>query len=235
VLKFQIDDLATVREADRTHYVKGEDGKFRLDVSDHPDAARVNEFRTNNIQLQKDAEAWKGVDLVAAKAALANAAKGDGDAVVALKLELATAKSTAAAAQAKADRSVLRDSLRQKALAAGVLPAALDIFLDKAEAVFEVKGDSVQARPNIFSKGKPGDALTPDEYVTNAITELPFLFGKSSGGGSSPHKSSGSGPSDGRQVLRDPSPKQLGEHSRAIARGEMRVEYSDSGNSKGQV
>ena len=65
-----------------------------------------------------------------------------------------------AEAQKKNDRSVLRDTVGAKGLAAGVLPAALDVFLDKAERAFEIKNDTVQPKA-----GGPSDV---DEFILKA-------------------------------------------------------------------
>ncbi len=231
-LKFVLDTLDGVPSADAKHYAKGEDGKYRLAVDGHPDTAKVSEFRSSNVELLKERDALKtryaDIDPDAVKAdrlklsELANA----GGRVAQLEGELTRERAARTNAEQQADRSRVRDVLRVKATAAGVLPAAVDILLDKADPVFTMDGDVVKAKPNIFSPTRPGEPLTPDEWLTGATKQFSFLFGRSTGSGADPKP--GGGSSDGRTVLRNPTPQQLGdpENSKLIAQGKIRVEYS---------
>ena len=234
-LKPVIDRLEDIALPLREHYVKAEDGKFRLALDgEHPDTAKVREFRDSNTRLMAEVEPLKakvkqfeGIDPAAIAADKAKAAELDATKaqLAARDAELATEKAARADAQKKADRGLLRDALRTKLLSVGVLPAALDIALDKAEPVFEVKDDAVVARPDHFSKAKPGEPLTPDEWILGAIKEFPFLWKQSSGGGASPTSSLFGGTS-GQNVLKDPTPQQLGQHAADIKSGKLKVEYS---------
>lgn len=215
-LKFTINDPVEVPGNLREHYAKAEDGKFHLALDGHPDAARVAEFRSNNIALKQQLAKYEAVDLDEYAKLKAHAA--DPDAIVALRLELEAEKGKVASAQAKADRAVLREKLRDKLLAAGVLPAALDIALDKAEPAFTITGSEVTTRP--------GGPLNVDEFILSAITEFPFLFGASRGGGSIGSKPSVLGAPAHPNVLRNPSPQDLGKHSHDIKSGKMKVEYT---------
>jgi len=231
-LKFVIDALVEVPGPMRDLYKPTADGKFSLDITDHPDTAKVKEFREHNIGLTKLKEKWGDLDPVAvkakldafgdldpvaAKAAIAKLAAGDGEDVVALKLALATEKGRAASAQAKADRGVLREALRDKLLAAGVLPAALDIALDKAEPVFTLTGDVLVA--------KAGGPASVDEWILSATSDFAFLFAPSRGGSASP-KASVLGAHSNAHVLKNPSANDLGKFASEIASGRMRVENS---------
>ncbi len=220
-LKFVVDSIDEIDTSLRSHYVE-ENGKFTLVTQgDHP---KVAEFRDKNVALLKAAAKFDGIDL--------DAIKGDRDKIAALEAKLATTpqleselqveRTARVAAEVKANRAVLRDTLRATALAAGVLPAALDILLDKAEPAFEVKNDGVQAR--VFSASRPGELMTPQEWVAGAIHEFPFLFGASSGSGSHPKRGGGTG--DGKRVLTNPTPQDLGRHASEIARGTVRIEYT---------
>lgn len=224
-LKLMIDKLEDVEAALRSHYVE-ENGKFYLATQgEHP---KVAEFRATNVALLKERDdlrtRFEGIDPETVKAdrlKLAELDKAKPDVRIAeLETALATEKAANADAQKRATVSLMRDTLRPKLLAAGALPAALDIALDKAPSVFTVVGDVVQARPNTFSKTRPGEPLTPDDWVLQTIVEFPFLFAPSSGGGS------GSGSKNSQTTateLRDPTPAELGQHSAAIAAGTMRV------------
>lgn len=65
-LKFQVDDIETVDEAHRSLY-KEVDGKFQLDVEGASSKAKIDSFRNNNIELQKELDTIKtqinGLDL----------------------------------------------------------------------------------------------------------------------------------------------------------------------------
>jgi hypothetical protein len=116
--------------------------------------------------------------------------------------------------------------LQAKAVAAGVLPAALDILLQKAESLFEVTNGAVQARPNTFSPSRPGELLTVDEWVTGATQEFPFLFATSGGGGAPARHGAPGRTNDGKKVLTDPTSRELGQYASEIAKGTVRVEYT---------
>jgi hypothetical protein len=226
-LKLMIDKLEDVEAALRSHYVE-ENGKFYLATQgEHP---KVAEFRTTNVALLKERDdlrtRFEGIDPETVKPALAKLAeleKAKPDVRIAeLETALATEKAANADAQKRATRSILRDTLRPKLLAAGALPAALDIALDKADC-FIVVNDAVQAKPNTFSKTRPGEPITPDDWIADTVREFPFLFGPTTGGGSGPgNKNSQTSATE----LRDPTPADLGRYSAEIAAGTMRVVHS---------
>jgi len=225
------------------YYTKTTDGTFTLAV--HPDTAKLAEFRANNIALKQKLSAFEGIDpaeYAAMKAERAtddaadDAADAADDAAAAAnqqqltdlqsQLAAATTKLAASAAletqlaeaQKKADRGVLREKLRDKLLAAGVLPAALDIALDKAEPAFTITDDVVTA--------KPGGPLNVEEFILSATTEFPFLFAPSRGGGASPQAVLGA--RSNAHVLRDPSPQDLGKYASEIRSGKMKVEFTNA-------
>ena len=230
-LKFAVDTLEDVPAPLREHYVKEGDQFILATHGDHP---KVREFRSSNIELMKERDALKtkyadiDPDVVRAdrlKLAELQKAKPT-ERITALESELAAEKAARMEAQQQADRSRVRDVLRDKATAVGVLPAAIDILLDKADPVFTMDGDVVKAKPNIFSPTRPGEPLTPDEWMDSAIKDFAFLFGRSSGGGASP--AAGGGGTTNVHELRDPTPRQLGQYASDIASGKMRVVYSNS-------
>lgn len=242
-MKTVLDDTVSVIGPLREYYMKGADGKFYLSLDGEPfgyvKAEKLSEFRANNIDLMRERDdlhaRLEGVDLdaakaalakvaafgdldpVAARAALAKVAAGDADDVAKLKLDLATAQGAAAAAHAKADRAFLREKLGSKLLAAGALPAALDITLDKAEPIFSVKNDVL-----ITKAGGPASA---DEWILTAITDFPFLFAASSGGGGRPVAPSRLG-STASATLLNPTPQELGKHAADIKSGKMKIEIT---------
>jgi hypothetical protein len=212
MLKFVIDRLEDVDPPLRAHYV-AQDGKFHLAMQgDHP---KVVEFRTSNVELLKEREALK--------AKLTDLERANPDArISALETALAAEKAARTQAQEQADKSRVRDVLRVKALAAGVLPGAVDILLDKAASTFTMEGDAVKARPDKFSPTRPGELLSTDEWIASATKEFSFLFGPSSGSGAET-RPGGSGSSTTVRELRNPTPQQLGEFAAEIKAGRVKV------------
>jgi hypothetical protein len=215
-LNFTITDPAAIPGPLREYYTKGADGKFTLDVDGHPDTGRVSEFRSSNVELLKERDALK------TKYAELEQAGGR---VSALEAELAAEKKARTEAEQQAGKSRVRDALRGSALAAGALPGALEILLDRAVSTFTIDGDSVRAKPNIFSPTRPGELLTVEEWLVGEMKTSAFLFKPSSGGGGGDARPGGGG-GDGKTVLKNPTPQQLGEHATAIRQGTVRVEYS---------
>jgi hypothetical protein len=215
-LKFVIDRLEDVDEGLRPHYVQ-DNGKFRLDAQD----PRVPEFRDNNIAKNKELEAlrakYEGVDPDAAKADRLKLAELEKAAprVAELEAQLAAEKSRSADAR-------VRDAFRVKVTAVGAEPKGVDMLANMAAPLFTIEGDLLKARPDTFSPTRPGEPLTANEWVANAVAEYPFLFAASTGGGAAPSKYVASRGNE----LRDPTPQQLGQHAGDIAAGRMRVTYS---------
>ena len=219
-LKYEIDKLEDVDEGMRPHYVKTDAGKFRITLDgEPPDSAKVAEFRATNVTLMKERDElrtrFEGIDpetVKADRAKLAELKKAKPDVRIAeLETALATEKAASAEAQKRATRSVLRDTLRTKLLAVGVLPAAVDIALDKADPVFAVVNDTVQAKPNTFSKTRPGEPLTPDDWIrghdsssSHSCSRRPVAVAPAPVAGIRRRAAT---------ELRDPTPAELGEHS----------------------
>lgn len=259
-----VDSLDKVPEAARGFY-EPKDGKHVLILDGSPagfvpaaDLATANgkivEFRDTNIALLKEngelkplAEQFKGIDPVAAKAAIAKVAdlgkKGvkDVDDIAALVLSAVTAavaplqqkleanETQTAAERKRADDLTLRTTIGDKFLKAGGKQGAVDYIVSKAAEAFKVDAGKVAALPNQFSADKPGTALGIDEWITRATKEHDFAFEPSGGSGAAGSKGVGADPRRaGQQVLTDPTPKQLGQFGKEIAAGKMRVEYTNS-------
>jgi hypothetical protein len=148
--------------------------------------------------------------------------------VAELEAALAGEKAARTASEQKATRARVRDHLRPKALAVGAQPAAVEMLLDKGEGLFHVSGDAVVAKPNTFSRNRPGEAMTPEDWLAEAVHDLPFLFLPSSGGGASSTRPAATSTSRGRE-LRDPSPQDLGRYAKEIKSGEMHIVNSSDG------
>lgn len=213
---------------------------------------KVVEFRDKNIALLQEVgvlkplkDQFEGIDPVAAKDALAKVAalgkKGVKDvddittlvqsalsaALAPLQKELADGKVATAAERARADKSVLRSSIGEEFVKAGGKAKAMDYIVEKAAAAFEVVDGIVKAQANKFSAEKPGEALSITEWLASAAKDHDFAFEPSGGGGANPKPGSGNvGLKAGQTILLDPTPRQLGENSKDIALGKVKVQYS---------
>ena len=212
---------------------------------------KLVEFRDNNILLKKQVDELlpikakvEGLDIDAAKAALVKVAdlekRGVKDvsdlqpiiaaAMKPLQDQLQLITTSAAEERKKNDDLVLRTAIGDAFIKAGGEPAALDYIVSKAKAgIFNVEAGVVKAAANLFSADKPSEPLSVAEWLTRQTKESSFAFKPSAGSGANPIPPGG-GPSRpaGQLVLKDPTPQQLGEHSKDIRDGKMRVEYTNA-------
>jgi hypothetical protein len=225
MLKRSISSLSDVPNSLREHYAKQTDGTFKLEADEHPDTAKLAEFRDSNVILLKERDALKaqyeGID-EEYKTLKAKAAAGDGAELAAVRAELATEKTARAAAQAAADASVLKSTVTDAFLKAGGRPKALGYIVAQAAPVFTVVNGALKSTQ--FSPTRPGESLTLDEFIASQLKDSDFAFEASRGGGAT--GGGGGRSTSGVRELRDPTPQDLGKFSREIAAGEMRVVYS---------
>lgn len=214
---------------------------------------KVVEFRDNNIRLTQEVTElrplktqFEGIDPTAAREALTKVAdlgkkgvKGADDvaalvaasveaAIKPLKDQLQTQTQQTEAERKRADESVLRSSVTEKFLKAGGKAKAVDYILNAAKEAFTVESGTVKALSTKFSTERPGEPLGMDEWLTSMAREHDFAFEGSTGSGAAP-VSGVRGTSTvraGQTILKDPTPQELGAHSKDIAQGKMRVEYS---------
>ena len=145
-----------------------------------------------------------------------------------LKTQLTEVTTREAGAQERADKLLLKDQVGTKFLSAevGGEPGALDFILSKTDGVFKVDNGQLVALANQFSAVKPTEALGVDEWMGQQIKLYPFAFKASQGGGAPPANKNGLRP--GQQILRDPTPEQLGDPAIAkqIQEGKLKLEYT---------
>ncbi len=241
-LKYLIDDLVQVPEPDRSLYKPTPDGKFVLTIDGLPDTSKVNEFRARNIELMKATDVLKatvakfeGIDPDAAKAALANLAKFEGvdpDEYHTLKARPdATARAAELEASLAAEKAAhaatqLRHAVTAEFLKCGGRSSAIDFTAEAAAKVFAMKDGELTTTE--FSASNPSEKLSLAEWMTQRAKEADFTFLPSHGGGAGGRTASPVrfGASSNQKILKDPTPQQLGEHASAIARGEVKIEYS---------
>lgn len=226
-MKLYRDSLDGLPEWESTHYQPTADGRFTLvleeGIVELGASAKVAAFRDNNIALLKENDALKAEQ---ARLSELVAQEQPTDRVTELEAQLAQERTARASAEETMARARVRDALRLKALAAGAIPGAVDILLDRAAPFFTVTSDGeVVAKANTFSRTRPGEPMTIDDWLAEALKDLHFLFHRSSGGGAS---QSGRvvGTVPGVRELRDPSPQELGRYADDIRSGAVRVVHS---------
>jgi hypothetical protein len=240
-LKSMIDALTDVPEALREHYTP-RDGKFVLAAEGLVPAARVAEFRDNNIALTKKLEElttrFDGVDpdvfrdlsakaLEARGKKLIDAGKVDelvAERVGAMKTEHdkvvtgLTAKQAALTGQLEG--LVIDGALRDAASKAGVRPTAIDDVLLRGRSVFKLQdGRAVPMDGDKPIYGKSGDPMPIAEWVGGLSASAPHLFEASTGGGAR-----GASPGGGAAgtIARDDAKGFLANLDK-IAKGEVKV------------
>ena len=202
MLKFVIDTLDSVPEAVRSHYTE-RDGKFVLGVEGAVPKDRLDEFRSNNVDLKKRLEAFDGVDVEKYRSLTEQEAKirekklidaGKVEELLAERvgsmksehdkqIQVLTAANQAATGQL--EKLVIDGSIRDQAIKAGVRPTAIDDVLLRGRSVFRLQdGKAVPMDGDKPIYGKSGDPMGIDEWVGSLTDRAPHLFEPSQGGGS---------------------------------------------------
>jgi len=248
-LKATISSLSEVEESLHGEYEE-RDGKFVLKLDGEiPGFVRADDygelkqkvvlFRDNYTGLMKRAKEIAGVDemddaltplrstIESLKSKLAEASTDPNSqslqeqiqkAIKPLQEKLDRSEAERLTAQERASKALLRENIGAVLTKAGAQPNALGFLLDQSETVFEVKDDKVVARDGHFTEqGKP---TTPSDWLAAATKEFDFAFKRSSGGGASP---SNGEPAAGSNILRNPTPEQLGAHMDDISSGKIQI------------
>jgi len=202
-LKLVVEKLEDVPENFRNLY-KADNGKFVMDIEGAVPKERLDEFRTNNIQLQQQLDRLKDVDPAKYRELMDLDRRfkekqlieaGKVDEVVNLRvgamkeeLEGRLNSTTTELSKANQQLSVLMidNAVKTAALKAGVLPTALDDVVLRARGVYQMdKGQPVPKNDKgevIYGK----DGTTPmatDEWIVNLKKIAPHLFQGSQGSG----------------------------------------------------
>lgn len=213
--------------------------------------SKVVEFRDKNITLLQEVDTlrplktqFEGIDPAAAKEALAKVAelgkkgvKGADDIASMMKTavdaaikpfqdQLTATAATLETEKKRADESTLRSKVSEVFIKAGGKANALDFIVGEAKSVFKVEAGEVKAHDNKFSTDKPGELLGLTEWIGTQVKKNDFAFEASKGSGAIVGAQGNKTVMDARKVLTDPTPQQLGQFSKEIARGEMRVVYT---------
>lgn len=212
-LKHQLEKIEEVAEPLRAFYEAGQDGKYYLQVEGMVPKAKLDEFRDNNIELQRKITEYdtkfKDVDVVKYKELLAAQGKTPKeieDAVQA-RLRVAMEEHTEIVNNLQTDlgktrsqlETVLVDgTLKSEATKAGVLPTALDDVVLRGRLVYKMKDGKIVA---VNGEGQPlydKDGSSP-MAVTTWLKDLkknaPHLFAGMQGAGG--NGNGGRGPNGG--------------------------------------
>ena len=188
------------------------DGGFFLDVEGAVDKARLDEFRNNNLTLQKELdsfrEKYKGIDPEAIarleaekrKAEEARALKdGQIDQIVAGRLKPFQEKlSEQKATNEKLLQELSVVKINNAAIAAatkrGIRPTAIPDLASRARTVFRLDqhGKPIPYDGDAVRFGKDGlTPMTVDEWADHLVQEAPHLFETSAGSGAAGNSSGG--------------------------------------------
>lgn len=201
--KYQIAKLEDVPENARVLY-RQEGSGYVLDAEDIVPKTRLDEFRTNNIQLQQQLDALKHVDPTKyAELIKLQQEVEEGQLIKAGKLEevvnlrvtnmkkdletkLTTTESALQMANSQLSILMIDNAIRQEAVKNGALTTALDDVVLRARTVYSM--DKGQAVPKddkgqvIYGK----DGQTPmvmGDWIVNLKKAAPHLFAGSQGSG----------------------------------------------------
>jgi len=203
-LKAILESIEGVAPDVAKEYVKGEDGKFRLDVTGMVESSKLAEFRDNNISLKQQLEQFNGIDPTKYKelqgieqqlkeSKLVDAGKIDE--LVSVRTEqMKTQHSTEVnslsdklnVATRQLESLLIDSAVRSASTTAGVLPTAVDDILLRAKSVFKIQDG--QAVP-MNDKGQiiyGQDAVSPmtvAEWMKGVSKSAPHLFQGTTGGG----------------------------------------------------
>lgn len=185
-------------------YEEDGQGRWVLQVEGAVPKKQLDEFRTTNVTLRKQVEAYGDITPDLAKAAVAKKAEYEAGTdpkkidelvngrVAKMQEEHATAlkglQTENQGLKTQIGKTVIHSALTEAGTKAGVRPEAVADLIARGSSVFSLAedGKTVQA---LDADGNPvygtaGVALTPENYVKQLAKEAPHLFQTSTGGGS---------------------------------------------------
>jgi hypothetical protein len=218
--------------------------------------AKIVEFRNNNIALTNEVTElrplkakYEGIDPDEAKKAIEKvktfSKKGMQDAddldarlntmleaaLKPVKEQLAAAQTNEKAAADRANAMLFDSTVGDAAKLAGAQLKALKFLSGLAKDTFEIKDGTVVAKTGKFSKEKPGDPLTVEEWLKDQAVENTFAFEPSKGGGAGGAKPDAKPGQPvlkaGQTVLKNPTPQELGAAAKDIKDGKVKVVYDE--------
>jgi len=138
--------------------------------------------------------------------------------------ETARAASEKAAVE-RADRELLRSTITAAGMKAGIDDRAVADYVNRGMGIFKIVDGEVVARKGdapIFSKAKPAEILTVEEWASEELpADAPHLYKPSRGGGAGGN-TTGSGNVNKRVISADPL--EFGRNLEGIAKGDVIVQ-----------
>lgn len=216
MLKFILEaaDFEKLDEGHKSLYEADSAGRHVLQVDGAVPKSQLDEFRTNNVKLKKQVEAYGDITPEIAKELKDKKAEFEAGTdpkkieelvngkVAALKethaTEMATLQKDNQTLKAQRHQSLINAAITEAATKAGVEPSAIADVLARGSSVFSIgeDGESIQA---VDASGAPvygSDAqrLTPESWLGKLSKEAKHLFQPSGGGGANgPGKGGGGG------------------------------------------
>lgn len=219
-MKFKIAKLEDVEESLRKFYTQGSDGAYYLEVEGAVSKDRLDEFRNNNIELNRKLEAFKDLDPTKIRDMLETERKiaekklidaGDIDGLVAQRVSTMKndfdsryndLEGRYKTANRQLETLLIDNSVREVAAKIGVVPTAVDDVLLRAKTVFRVEDGAPVAKDSQGKTlyGKDGSSsLNIGEWLGGLKEQAPHLFGSSQGSGANNNR--GPGNTTGNQKL----------------------------------
>lgn len=252
MLKVFVKDLNKLPESLREHYVAS-DGGYVLDVDKKEYSDKINEFRTNNINLTNQLNAFGNItpesynqlktEYEKLKADPPKpSGKSENEDIERIKteyeqrLEQANTGKTEAEQRARTYQDALNGHIVDNVVAQAISnvgkihKGALPDVLRRAREVWRVNENGVPVAMNgeTVVYGADGKLpLTVEEYAQNLMQEAPYYFEGNSGGGAGGSGAAGSGGSGGNgpaTITREQFQNPSVEMISKVAKGELVVE-----------
>jgi hypothetical protein len=197
-LKIKVQKKDEIPAGFESAYVE-RDGVFVLDVEGgFVEKSKLEEFRTNNINLQKQLQSFEGIDAAKARELLAKQTeletgdlikKGDFKALIENQLapfrtQLESEKKRNEQLLAQIEGTKMNDAVQSAGVKAGVRASAMKDLMLRAKGSFKVVDGTVVANEGV---------QTLDEWLVALKGEAPHLFEENSGGGAAGNGSGGAG------------------------------------------
>lgn len=198
MFKFILDSLDGVDQNHHAFYEQTDDKKWRLKVEGAVPREKLEEFRTNNVQMKEQLKKFEGIDPEQYKKDVERlkTAKTDEDLEKQISDRTAQMRQEHAAAIAKMtgdlessqkmlEVMVIDGEVRRYAAELGAYPTAVDDLILRARGTFKVeKGVAMPYKDGQVQYGK--DAINPmtmKEWLTDTSKNAPHLFNPNQGGG----------------------------------------------------
>lgn len=213
-LPFIVEDVTKVESAYQSLYAKNDaDNKFYLQVDGVVAKEKVDEFRTNNIELSKQLAKFKDVDPVKyatfldleAKGKLAGKTPAEVDAIIAERITPMKTEYETQISGLTGERDTLNSQLsvllvdnviRDAASKVGITGAQMDDVLLRGKTTFKLVAGVVTPHDSKGNVIYGSDATTPlsiNDWLTKLKTSAPHLFPQNSGGGAGGNRGGGGG------------------------------------------